>query len=120
MTHSPSERQRRIAIAESISSVFNGLRRHFRVVPCWERRNLQSAARAKRKSRLSPLFLKKNTGRQPVWQEILDFFVERPPLLDPVAFARLQSAGLAISSTEGDERQPVCYAGPTAAIQVWA
>jgi hypothetical protein len=85
---------RRIAIAESISSVFNGLRRHFRVVPCWERRSLQSAARAKRKSRLSPLFLKKNTGRQPVWQEIVDFSVERPPLLDPVAFARLQSAGL--------------------------
>jgi hypothetical protein len=22
---------------------------------------------------LSPLFLKKNTGRQPVWQEIVDF-----------------------------------------------
>jgi hypothetical protein len=84
---------RRIAIAEPISSVFNGLRRHFRVVPLLGRYKRLSVPREKRKSRLSPLFLKKNTGRQPVWQEIVDFSVERPPLLDPVAFARLQSAG---------------------------
>src|SRR5580693_1469872 len=101
-------------IAESVLRVFNGLRRHFRVVPLsppsnralWPRSVapllmgvFSNALRARRpyEARYGLwVFLKNNIMRQPAWQEIVDFLNRASglgPALSPPSARHLRGAG---------------------------
>jgi hypothetical protein len=66
----PATASRR-SISESVLSDFNGLRRHFRVIPFLNAEAWSRVAHGKRQPAVST-FRKNNTKPQPVWQEIVD------------------------------------------------